>query len=122
MGDAAHSKKLVDELNLGVAKATAAQRGHLNIPAGRNNRSLVGRLLYHSLDDPRMQCDTGLVGRESGEALKPCGLADADHAADDESKRSVSCHKSFWVATRWSRKLCDKLALLLAPEKASSTL
>ena len=30
-----------------------------------------------------------------GETLKLCGLADADHAADDESRRSARCSQEF---------------------------
>ena len=91
-------------------------------------RSLAGRLLYHSLDDPRVQLETGLVMRGmsttrvldearlhravryiagtpgvdwlfrwqgGAETSKLYGLADADHAADDESRRSVSCSQEF---------------------------
>ena len=91
-------------------------------------RSLAGRLLYHSMDDPRVQLETGLVMRGvsttrvldearlhravryiagtpdvdwlfrwqgGAETSKLYGLADADHAADDESRRSVSCSQEF---------------------------
>ena len=74
-GDAAHSKKLVDELNLGGAKgaatpgskATAATDPHsedtLTSQRAEKYKSLEGRLRYHFLDDPRVQFDTGLVMR-----------------------------------------------------------
>ena len=75
--DPAHSKKLVDELNLGGAKGAATSGSEAtpaNAPRSEDNltsqkaeryRSLAGRLLYHSLYDPRVQCDdTGLVVRE----------------------------------------------------------
>ena len=139
-GDPAHRKQLVDELNFGGAKgaatpgskATAANDPHredtLTPQRAEKYRSLAGRLLYHSLDGPRVQFDTGLVMRGMstprvldearlhravrylagapgvdwlfrwqgvGEALKLYGLADADHAADDESRRSVSCSQEF---------------------------
>ena len=99
------------------SKATKAER----------YRSLVERLLHHSLDDPLVQIGTGLVMRGmstprvldearhpvvrhipgapsvdwlfhwqgGGETLKLYGLADADHAADDEGRRSVSCSQEF---------------------------
>ena len=112
-------------------------------------RSLAGRLVYHSFDDPRVQIDTGLVMRGMstprvldqarlhrvvryiagaprvdwlrrwqgcGEASKLCVLADADHAVDDESRRSVSCSREFL------EKLGHKLALPSVLETASATL
>ena len=119
----AQSKKLVDELNLGGAKGAATPGSK-----AERYRSLAGRLLHHSSDDPRVQFDTGLVRRgmntprvldESrlhrvasyiagapgvawlfrwqggGETLKLYGMADADHAGDVESRRSVSCSQEF---------------------------
>ena len=85
--------------------------------------SLAGRLPYHSLDDPRVQFETSLVmrGMSTPRVLDEArlhravryiavtlgvdwlfhwqggadGLADADHVADDESRRSVSCSQKF---------------------------
>ena len=137
-GDPPHSKKLVNELNLGGAKGEAtpsSEATRVNDPHSEDNvtpvktvryRSLLGRLLYHSLDVPRVQIDTGLVMRGlgtrrvldearlhravryiagtpgvdwsfcwQGETLKLNGLADADHASEDESRRSVSCPQEF---------------------------
>ena len=72
--DLAHSKKLVDELIFGAkAAATPGSKATgVNDPHSEDNltpekaeryRSLAGRFLYHSLDDPRVQFDTGLVMR-----------------------------------------------------------
>ena len=139
-GDPTYSKQLVNELNSGGAKSAVAPRSKttgVNDPHNEdnvtpekteNNRSLVGRLLHHSLDDARVQFDTGLVMRGmstprvldearvhravrhiagtpgvdwlfrwlgGAETLKLCGLADADHAVDDESRRSVSWSHEF---------------------------
>ena len=134
-GDPTHSKKLVSELNMGTngaatpgSKATALTNPHrednLTPQQAEKYRSLAGRLLYHSIDDPRVQFETGLVMRDmstprvmdearlhrvvrytaetpgvdwlfrwqgASERLKLYGLADADHASDGESRRSVSC-------------------------------
>ena len=74
-GDPTHTKKLVNELNLGGAKGAAtvgSKATEVNHPHSEDNltlektekyRSLAGRVLYHSLDDPRVQLETGLVMR-----------------------------------------------------------
>ena len=139
-GDPTHSKKLVNELNLRGAKGAVtlgSKATGVNGPHSEDNltpektekyRSLAGRLLHRSLDDPRVQSETGLVVRDMStprvldearlhravrriagtpgvdwlfrlqggtETLKLRGLVDADHAADDESRRSVSCSQEF---------------------------
>ena len=74
-GDPTHRKKLENELNFGGAKGAVTPgskaRG-VNEPRSKDNvtpektekyRSLAGRLLYHSLDDLRVQFETSLVMR-----------------------------------------------------------
>ena len=102
----------MDEVNLGGAKGAAAPRSKatgVNNPHSEDKltsqktercRSLAGRLQKHSLDD------TGLVmrGMNTPRVLDEARLhrvvrriagAHADHAADDESRRSVSCSQEF---------------------------
>ena len=139
-GDPTHSEKLVNEVNLGGAKGAVtpgSKATGINDPHSKDNltpeksekfRTLVERLLCHSLDDPRVQFETGLLMRGmskprlidearlhravrdiagtpgvdwlfrwqgGAETLKFYGLADADHTAGDESRRSVSCSQEF---------------------------
>ena len=68
-GDPAHSKEPGRELKVGGPKgaATPANDPHseddLTSQKAERDRSLAGRLLYHSIDDSRVQFDTGLVMR-----------------------------------------------------------
>ena len=76
-GDPTLSKKLVNELNLGGAKAAvtpSSKATGVNDPHSEDNltpektekvRSLAGRLLYLSLYEPHVQFETGLVMRQS---------------------------------------------------------
>ena len=101
---------------------------NLTLEKTEKYRSIAGRLLHHSLDDPCVQFETGLVMRgmsaprvldeapshravrcnagtpgvdwlfreqDGAETLKLYGLAEADHAADDVNRRSVSCSQEF---------------------------
>ena len=132
-GDPAQSKLLVDELSLCGAKGAAtpgskATAANLTSQKADRYRSFAGTLLVHSLDDPRLQFETGLVMRGmstprvlddarlhgvvrhisgapgvdclfrwqgGGETLKLHVFPSADHAADDETRRSVSCSTEF---------------------------
>ena len=111
-GDPAHSKEPGRELKVGGPKGAATPA---NDPHSEDDS---GRLQNHSMDDSRVQFDTGLVmrgmstpkvldrvvryiagalgvdwlfrGQGGGETLKLYGLAGVDHAADDGSRCSVS--------------------------------
>ena len=114
-------------------------------------RSLAERLLYHSLDDPRAQFESGLVmrGMRAPSVLNEARLYRAVRyiagtlCVDWLVGRVVLsfsvwrmritqpmtradevrvAHRSFWVVTCWTKRLGDRGVLLIDLEKASSTL